>query len=1502
MREFDVGLEQVRKKLLDLSRRNRLINYRRPHRSKYLKFIDESPEFIYKFLVNDEKSFRFKSIPYPNKMPEYLKLVEEKEEIEKQKLTALALQKKQIFIARQWQEGSLLFDYERYCSSLEIRSAFKRNAKEKHELEERVHFLTEKIEKMDNDENFSIEAQARALGLVVSTQMPEIDLDDENNFDIHTDNYLQTLHYPDELEKILKNIEQRTRSIMDRTGSNMLYLILGVLEWREPNRPEVVIKSPLITVPVSLTRMALDKKTGTYTYKLAYTGEIIETNESLSQKLFKSFRVQLPALTEEMSFNHYIREVQKLCHHQKEWKIRQEIALDFLQFGKILMYKDLEDSQRLKQHQVLQDIFVGKPETASSYALGEYNIDQISLKRAMPLVLDADSSQHSAMIDVLNGKNVVIEGPPGTGKSQIIANLIALLMSEGKKVLFVSEKLVALEVVYQRLEQVGLGDFCMELHSHKSDKVDFLKGLDRRINGAYKAPLGYKKLEEELNRTKQKLSAYVEILHRRYGENNKSIFENIWLRESYREGERYFLFKITNAKRLKHQDLLFCEEHLREYALHYADYNLADSFWFGFEVSDLSFMQSSQFIAILSQLQRPYQKIRDELKVFIMEEGREASILENLQDFRLDFKPIDRYYFPFSELEIFQNLQRKLKAYLRTLLGYVDASEINNLSTLEILEALETSSSLLEELFEFEGTLQPELIGFQRFVKRAKEHHDELAGIEKRNSKNLYLPMVKQKSTEEVYTIVNTIQEKRTSWFRFLSPAYKKVKRSFALMLKEGLPEDGEKWTFLLRELSVYALNRENQIKLRLKLIEKVPLFIEKIEGVRGAIQETLESYEYIYKSSVEEAFKELLYEDTKGINCFDTILHEGKVIEKIHQALKPYGVIDNLFWGERGEDFGVRVEKLQQLNAHRDELSVWINFQRLLNQLKDLGLREMMRSAEQKEIPKEKLIETFYFNYYNSLLNEALEEYPLLERFSHIKQDALVKKFQALDHQFIVQSREHISHILSQQELPPSEGKGRVSTFTNLKLLKHEIGKKRRHVPIRQLLKRAGEAIHVLKPCFMMSPLSVAQYLPIDRSSFDVLLIDEASQLKPEESLGVIARAKQVVVVGDPKQMPPSSFFDVAQEESLASQKTVLDDAESILDSFMELYSPIRRLKWHYRSQHESLIRFSNQHFYDNELTIFPSSTHEVDEQLGLKYTYVADGLYQSGDRYRINRVEAERVLEQIKYQMEFFPEKSLGVGTLNGTQQELIQELVDGAEKEFAYVSAYIEQWRDRNEDFFVKNLESLQGDERDVILISITYGKEEGKEQVAQRFGPINQESGWRRLNVLLTRSKQKMHIFTSMLSSDIRTTDSSSRGLKSLELFLKFLEQYAGGERSRSVATESTSTFAEVLSDILTQKGYSVVPNVGVSGYYIDLAVVSKKDGSYILAIECDGEGYKRANSTSDRERLKIEALKRLGWNHHRIWSVEWFKNREMELQRLVDRIDACENGRETKSSL
>jgi len=483
--------------------------------------------------------------------------------------------------------------------------------------------------------------------------------------------------------------------------------------------------------------------------------------------------------------------------------------------------------------------------------------------------------------------------------------------------------------------------------------------------------------------------------------------------------------------------------------------------------------------------------------------------------------------------------------------------------------------------------------------------------------------------------------------------------------------------------------------------------------------------------------------------------------------------------------------------------------------------------------------------------------------------------------------NKQLVSSNASTREMPISQSGGTVSTFTNKKLIEHEISKKKRHIPIRKLIERAGEAIQSLKPCFMMSPLSVAQYLPPNSMKFDVLLVDEASQLRPEEALGIIGRTKQVVIVGDPKQLPPTSFFDTLKDESDNDEDTILDESESILDSCIDLYSPVRRLKWHYRSQHESLIDFSNQHFYDNDLIVFPSPTSISSNELGLKHTYIENAIYQGGAGKRYNKLEAKIVIEHIEKQIKEFPDKSLGIGTFNTSQRDLIQQLIDEKEKINPLVASYILKWKDSSEPFFIKNLESLQGDERDVIFISTTYGPDKDTGKVMQRFGPINQDSGWRRLNVLITRSKQKMHIFTSMQSSEILINENSSRGVIALKSFINFLETGILFNKPKLIDGKGfDSPFEESVYQLLSDIGVISVPQVGVAGYFIDLAIVSEEGEDFILAIECDGATYHSSKSARDRDRLKDEVLNKLGWKVYRIWSVDWYRNRQNEVQKLI----------------
>ena len=1412
MELFRERLENTRKKLLDLTRRNRLINYRRPAKSRDVWIIDESPEFIYQYLLFQEKSFKFKSIPYPSRE----------------------------------------FD--------------------------------------DIEDEPDVKEEAEKIGFHVSKEMPEITLSEYNKKNKYTDNYLQTLHFPSELERLLKKVELSSRNIIQETGSNMLYLVLGILEWRDRDDEKRSLRSPLVMLPVLLTREVLNKTTRTYEFSIKYSGDLVSRNESLAEKLKLDFDIELPELSESISFSDYIHEVEKICSSRADWKIRQEISLDFLQFGKILMYRDLNpdnwQDQTLEKNQLLQDLFMGRAKNDPIYAPEEYDIDYHETARDIPLVLDADSSQHSAIVDVLGGKNVVIEGPPGTGKSQSIANMIATLMAEGKSVLFISEKLVALEVVYQRLAEIGLGDFCLELHSHKTDKKRLLQNLKKRISGRYNAPSQLKREKNRLEIRKRELRNYLEILHRPYGNEERRLFELFWLRERYYDTSDYLEFTVSNAESLESSHINYSIVEIQRYESFFENYELESFFWQGFHPQNLSFLDIDRVIRYFIGLKNIYMELDGVIKESSLVISDELSELKKIDLFVDGFIWDKELYFSYDKIDAFRYLKRKLDAYLEAFHRFSTQSDLEMVETEEMIFSVKNSFSILTDLSTIESSLSHEIPLYRRFIEKAEEQYHQFEQIASNSTTYLHALSLTTKSVDELIFIANVVNEKKDSFFRFLFADYRRSKREFASLLIGELPNNSDEWIAPLRDLNIYALNLQNKRTLRKSLQRQILSFVKKVKTLSSNIEKTLDQYDYISSSSLDKELKNRLFIDIEVVDKLKKI--SSIYINRLVDEVTIYGKIENRFFAHGAVSMEQCIQKLNSIDGHKHSLSVWIDLKKQAHILRGLGLSTIVEYVESGRLPPKRAKDNFYYNYYNSLIKNILAKETLLIGFNRASHEKMIEKFRDLDVGILEKHKLYVAFKASGREMPPSEGKGRVATFTNLKLINHEIGKKRRHVPIRQLIYRAGGALQSLKPCFMMSPLSVSQYLEPNAISFDVLVIDEASQLRPEEALGVIARADQVVIVGDPKQLPPTSFFQIVKEQH-DEDETILDESESILDSCIELYNPVRRLKWHYRSQHESLIDFSNRHFYDQDLMIFPSPMSIKGDLLGVKYTYVEDGRYQGGATYRHNRREAEVVIEHIIQQMEHFPKRSLGVGTFNSSQKELLQDMIDREEKRSPIVREYIERWSQSGEPFFVKNLESLQGDERDVIFISTTYGADIDHGRVMQRFGPINQEGGWRRLNVLITRAKQKMHIFSSLKSSDISISIDSSRGVKSLKEFLKFLERGAVAPKREEAEKPIESLFSHAIGRLLSSRGVRTRSHVGVSGYYIDLVVLAEDSDDAILAIECDGENYYASKSASDRDRLKGEVLRRLGWRVHKIWSVDWYKNREDEVERLFDVI-------------
>jgi very-short-patch-repair endonuclease len=588
--------------------------------------------------------------------------------------------------------------------------------------------------------------------------------------------------------------------------------------------------------------------------------------------------------------------------------------------------------------------------------------------------------------------------------------------------------------------------------------------------------------------------------------------------------------------------------------------------------------------------------------------------------------------------------------------------------------------------------------------------------------------------------------------------------------------------------------------------------------------------------------------------------------------------------------DMGVRSPgtSLDQLffQAQLQTIENWIkNFPELQkiiawNNLKQVAADEkfsfLISASLEWDGAKDHLKTALQKTWYEYLIEQAFSFSPALIKFERASHEEVVEKFKKLDILNLHYNRVMVA-LKHWENVPRQQAGGQVN------ILRNEFNKKARLMPIRKLIQEAGLAIQAIKPVMMMSPMSIANFLTPGSIEFDLVIFDEASQVRPVEALGAIARGKQLVVVGDSKQLPPTSFFDKLNMD-IEDEDNVTADIQSILGMCDAQGAPQRLLRWHYRSRHESLISLSNREFYENKLVIFPSPGSR--SRMGLSFHYLENAVYDRG-KTRTNPVEAEAVADAVIHHALNNPKQSLGVVAFSTAQMQAIQNTLEVKRRKYPEAENFFRSHA--HEPFFVKNLENVQGDERDVILISIGYGKiEDGK--VPMSFGPLNNEGGERRLNVLITRAKLRCEVFTNITSDDIRPTELTKFGIRALKSFLYFA-QHGRFDAQEEIIIPDKRPFEDQVAEQLTAVGYTVRKKVGSDAFYIDLAIVDPLNpGRYILGIECDGDAYASAKSARDRDRLRKQVLETMGWKIFRIWSTDWFRNPKQELERLIAAIE------------
>jgi very-short-patch-repair endonuclease len=1275
---------------------------------------------------------------------------------------------------------------------------------------------------------------------------PEESSVEESDDSRHHDSIIQTKLNGKNLQNKLLRIETEARIAIEERGANILYLALGFLKWYESDSSDESHFAPLVLIPVKLSRESANSR-----FKLVWSEEDIVTNESLLVKMKTDFGINLPRLPdeiEELDIIEYFTDVETAIEGHLRWEVISEIALGFFTFAKLLMWRDLDVEKWPKENNIednplISSILNSSPLSEPSPYSDDDFIDNKISPKDLSLITDADSSQTLAVLDAYEGRSLTVQGPPGTGKSQTITNIIASSLSQGKTVLFLAEKMAALEVVKKRLDLAGLGDACLELHSFKLKKSTVIERISNTLESSKPIRGNQPESAERLKILRDNLNEYAIAMNMPLIDGGITPHGAIGIIEKYRG---YFshldgigiteLADITIAQfeeRREHVKLL--EKYLAIVG------NPLNHPWRGVQVDALLPSDKNKIVSdtntlhtSLISLNSVFKTICGELELELATTLANTEKIEKIYELIVNRPPFD---YKGSTNQIWENRKDELlelveygikKEYIKKELLNDVRPEVLSMDYEDTLKAYRTrSDSKLKFLY--------------------KDYRQA-----KRTLKIVCLPNKFPKTTAKAITLLEQLCE------------YRKIIKNIVYKNKIGRDAFTERWNGIESDwlLLKHICDWMNSLFNIIAYPKAALALIIRIEKINNALLNK-------HYSDIRMANKEcrVCVAEWAAITDYDFIESFGMKAEEI--------LIENL------------ITKLKQ-GLERDEaIYEWISYRRERDKCSQIGIGAIATRADNNEISSKNLVPQYEYAYGNAVIEKAMRERKCLREFDGDSHSQLIDKFKNLDRKLIEITRQYLAAMIWEGMPHPTIGNPQSSSMN---YLTNQLRRKRGIAPVRELMQKVGDVIEKIKPCFMMSPMSVAQFLPPGKVNFDLLVIDEASQMRPADALGALARCKQCIIVGDKNQLPPTNFFDKMLEEDNDIDLN-LGDVESILDAAKGTGKG-RTLRWHYRSRHESLIAFSNKEFYDDKLHVFPSPDHESVD-FGIIGHYIENGVYgRGGSRKNIN--EAAAVVASIIKHAQINPGQSLGVVALSRAQQEAIQDKLEEVRRYHPELEGFFLE--DKEESFFIKNLETVQGDEREVIFISIGYGKDEfGFPHM--NFGPINREGGWKRLNVLITRARSRCEVFHSLRSEEIKIEDlseaerQSAKGRITLRNYLAYVETGQLEQPNLNHKGESESLFEESVAAELEKHGFTVHKQVGVAKFRIDMAIINPdKPGKYLLGVECDGASYHSAKSARDRDRLRQEVLEGLGWKIYRIWSLDWIKDPEKDIRKLLLEIE------------
>jgi len=1245
---------------------------------------------------------------------------------------------------------------------------------------------------------------------------------------------------PAKLEAQLVELYRKARLDMAEGGANTLFLAVGFLLWKKSATDSSQYRAPLILLPVRLDRRSV--RSGV---RLSIHEDEPRFNLTLLEMLRRDFDLEIPELAGPLPADasgidvpRVFNVVRRAVRDATGFEVVPDVMLGSFSFAKYLMWKDLVDrTDVLKANPVVRHLLETPrdPYPCDRQPPRPEALDAEVAPGDLFTPLPADSSQLAAVVGSARGCDFVLDGPPGTGKSQTIANMIAHNLALGRKVLFVAEKRAALEVVHRRLVAHGLGPFCLELHSNKASKLDVLRQLDAAWSISEGSPQAeWDRRAAELRTSRDGLNRLVAALHRRHG-NGLTLHAAIG--RVVRDGAAGGTLRLAWPTTTRHDEAGL--EQLREAARRL-------------------------------DLLRPADPAEPSLVLVGRTEWSNAWVAEllaaagGLETAAGEIETRRQAFTSLLGIELGRDRQGlAATAAVAHALGSAAGHDLGFAFASDAARSIEHAREALPIVEEYRREAASLGVRLETSAVRALPLDEIEAEWQAACTAIWPLSLLRRKA------VVRRLDPSGEADPDIELPRLRSMRSIMARVEPLGAASAVPGWSGVDTDVT------------------RVAALLDAAEGLRSAVVRAADTPDRLM--SLRGSLRRLVTEGSDLLGADGAIGRAGASYlvahERLEAALESFQAIASSPSGLDGEDLPAAARVAAAgIASHASQLNGWTAWRRARQAALDLDLGPLVEAVERGSVPPGTAGAAFELAHARWWADGVMDAEPAVRDFTLAEQTDAIARFRDLDRQFAELTQAYIRARLS-GGIPPKDAQTQPPGFG---ALAHQLKLQKRHKPVRQLVAEMGPALTTLAPCLLMSPLSVAQYLPPDAEPFDLVIFDEASQITPWDAVGAIARGRQVVVAGDPKQMPPTSFFDrgAGAEDD---DTDVESDQESILEECLGARLPQRRLTWHYRSRNESLIAFSNHRYYDGDLITFPAP---VTRDVAVSWRRVA-GAWARG-KARTNQVEAEAIVAEVLARLvdpAFVDEDgrplSIAVITLNAEQQKLIEDLLDRARRGRPELEAFFAD--DAAEPVVVKNLETVQGDERDLVLLGIGYGPETpDAPTMSMNFGPLNRQGGWRRLNVAITRARREMVVFTSFSADRIDLNRTSAEAVRDLRHFLEFAERgpRALGEAVSGSVGGFESPFEQAVASGLRERGWTAVPQIGVSRFRIDLGIVDPdRPGDYLAGVECDGASYHSAATARDRDKVREGVLSGLGWRLVRVWSTDWWHDAPSALDRL-----------------